>query len=78
MNGQWRKTIFALVVDARADATQRIHQVADWPLVHPRHTREAVLAVGECQRCREWTEGGASVAEKEIGFLDWEWPADAF
>jgi hypothetical protein len=58
----------------RADAAQRIDQIADRPLVHARHARKAILAARECERRGEGPQGGAGVAEKELGFLDREGP----
>ena len=61
-----RKSLGALVVDARPDAAQPVDQVADRPLVHARHAGEPVLAVAESERGGQRPERGARVAQEQI------------
>ena len=72
MDGERRKALVGEIVDACAERAQRVHQVADRPLVHARHAREAVFAARKSQRRGERPERGAGVAQEELGLLDGE------
>jgi len=76
MNHERRIALLLAVVDACADRAQRVDEIADRALVHARHAGDVVLAAAKRQRGRQGTQCGAGVAEKEIGFLLPERPAD--
>ena len=61
------ESIIAEVIDAAAELSQRIHQVADRPLVHPGNAAELKVATHHGQRSRERAHGGAGVAQEKLG-----------
>ena len=62
-----RKAIRGGVVDARAQVSQRIHQVADGPLPHAWCAIERELAIAQRERRRQRANGGACQAEVQLG-----------
>jgi hypothetical protein len=67
---QRRISGLAKVIDGGAQTAQRIDQIADRPLVHARHARQAVFAAAQRERRGQRPESGAGVAEKQFGGLD--------
>ena len=65
-----RKAFLRQVAYVGAERAQRIDQIADGALMHPRHARELVLPASKRERGGQRPEGGARVTEKKLRPLD--------
>src|ERR1039457_360657 len=70
MNLQRWKTFIVKVFNVRTECTQRIHQIADWPLVHTWCTGQFVVATGQRQCRRQRAKRGSGIAQEQLCLLD--------
>ena len=57
---------------ARADAPQRVDEIADGSLVHARHARQAVFPARDREHRRQRTEKRPCVTEEKLGVFNRE------
>ena len=74
---QRRKAWLTQVINDATQATQSVHQIADGPLMHARHTRELIvdrLSTGHGQGRGQGAKGCPGIAQKQAGLLHWRQP----
>ena len=77
MQSERRIAVRTEVFDVCPDPAQRVHEIANRALVHPRRAGKAVFAAAHHQRGGERPQRGAGIAEEELGFFNRERAAHA-